>query len=296
VPFKRIPVSEEKEIEAFLEKNPEYLEKDLMIIGRQTETSDGNYVDLMGLDKNGNVVIIELKKDNAARKVISQVIDYAAWAEGLTYEDLNSIAKVKHLPDHNNLWEKYQEWTNEIDPEFNQNQKLYVIGEKIDPRTEKLVRFLRNKGIDIYCIEINFNELDGNRIVEKRDVVAENNTPVRKGLTPITEEDHLARGDSSIQDLYKLLNEQILRLGDDITVNPVQNYIGFVRNGWVFLSVKIRKEFLRLTLQTKSGFEDPKNLTEQFHKNRENLRVMFLKNKEQLDDITSLIKQTYSVY
>ena len=60
-PYKKMSVSKETEIEDFIEQNPEILEKDLIIIARQKETSDGKIVDLIGLDKNGNVVIIELK-------------------------------------------------------------------------------------------------------------------------------------------------------------------------------------------------------------------------------------------
>lgn len=287
-------VSKELEIEDFIEQNPGILEKDLIIIARQKETSDGKFVDLMGLDKNGNVVIIELKKDNAARKVISQILDYAVWAEDLKYEDLNSIYKENPSTDHATLMEKFQEWTNDIETEFNQNQKLYVIGEEIDSRTEKLARYLRRKGIDIYCIEIDFHELDGQRIVDKRDVVVEDNTPVRNSLPPSSEEDHLAKGDSLVKELYKSLKSQTLQLGNDITVNPVQAYIGFVRHGKNFLSVKIRREFLRLGLQVQDGFEDPKNLTRQYHKSRENLRLVIFSEKEQLADIMFLVKQTYS--
>jgi len=294
VPYKKMSVSKEREIEDFIEQNPGILEKDLIIIARQKETSDGKFVDLMGLDKNGNVVIIELKKDNAARKVISQILDYAVWAEDLNYEDLNSIYKENPSTDHATLFEKFHEWTNDIETEFNQNQKLYVIGEEIDSRTEKLARYLRRKGIDIYCIEIDFHELDGHRIVDKRDVVVEDNTPVRNSLAPITEEDHLAKGDSLVNELYKPLKSQTLQLGNDITVNSVQNYIGFVRHGKNFLSVKIRRDFLRLGLQIQDGFEDPKNLTRQYHKSRENLRLVIFREKEQLADIMFLVKQTYS--
>lgn len=292
-PYKKMSVSKERKIEDFIEKNPEILEKDLFIIGRQKETSDGNLVDLMGLDKNGNVVIIELKKDNAARKVIAQVLDYAVWAEDLTYEDLNSIAKENHLTTYNTLMEKFQYWTNEIETDFNQNQKLYVIGEKIDPRTEKLARYLRKKGIDIYCIEINFHELDGHRVVDKRDIVVEDNTPVRYSSPPKNEEDHLAKGEPFIQELYKLLKVQTLQLGDDVTVNPVQNYIGFVRHGKNFLSVKIRNGYLRLNLQIQDGFKDPKELTKP-HTTRKDLRVVRIYEQEQLEDVLNLIKQTYA--
>ncbi|RMW35168.1 MAG: hypothetical protein EA443_03345, partial [Nitrosopumilus sp.] len=175
----------------------------------------------------------------------------------------------------------------------NQNQKLYVIGEEIDPRTEKLARYLRQKGIDIYCIEINFHELDGHRVVDKREIVVEDNAPVRKSQAPRTEEDHLAKGESGISELYSLLKTKVLEFGNDITVNPVQNYIGFVRHGKNFLWVKIRKEFMTLGLQVQDSFDDPKNMASQYRKDKENLKRVVFKEKDELEDIMYLVKQAY---
>jgi predicted transport protein len=247
----------------------------------------------MGLDKNGNLVIIELKKDNAARKVISQVLDYAVWAEDLTYEDLNTIAKQKHLINHHTLMEKFQEWTGDVETEFNQIQKLYVIGEKIDSRTEKLARYLRKNGIRIQCIEIDFHEQNGHKVVDKRDIVVDDNTYVRNSLGPTSELDHISKGEPHIQELYKLLKTHVLQLGDDITINPVLNYVGFVRHGKNFLAVKIRKGYLRLNLQTQDSFNDPKNLTTE-HRSRENLRVVKMDEIEQLTELMNLVQQVYT--
>lgn len=53
------PLSEEK-LEEFLARNPETLEEDLKIIGRQFVVENGR-LDLLGVDKHGNYCIIELK-------------------------------------------------------------------------------------------------------------------------------------------------------------------------------------------------------------------------------------------
>jgi len=58
---------------------------------------------------------------------------------------------------------------------------------------------------------------------------------------------------------------------------------------------KIRKDFLRLILQTQEGFRDPKNLSTQYQKSRKNLRLVIFREKEQLADILELIKQAYSM-
>lgn len=52
----------ERAIEEFIEKNPKCLRDDLFIIGRQVKTADGGIIDPMGLDTDGNVAVIEIKK------------------------------------------------------------------------------------------------------------------------------------------------------------------------------------------------------------------------------------------
>lgn len=290
--YKKMAVSLERQIEDLIEKNPSLLAKDLIIIGRQIETTEGKIVDLLGIDKEGSVVIIELKKDQAPRKVISQILDYGVWAEGLTYESLNAIAKERHLHNHKTLMEKFQEWTDDIDPEFNQTQKLYVVAEEIDPQTEQLARYLRRKGIELFCIELNFYEKDGHQLVDTREIIGEESIPTSRSRISYSEEDHLHKGSETMKQLYHLLKTEVLKLGNDITINPVKGYIGYIRNRQ-FFAIKIRSGHLRVTLVTQAGFSDPKELAKIYRKTRKNLRLFMFDDKEQLPYLMQLIKQTY---
>ena len=57
--FEHKSIPRENIIDDFIESHPEIIEPDLKIIGRQVETDTGKFVDLMGIDKDANVVIIE---------------------------------------------------------------------------------------------------------------------------------------------------------------------------------------------------------------------------------------------
>lgn len=75
------PFKTEEELENYLYKTPQLL-GDLIIISRQTKSGTRRDIpDLIGIDGDGNVVIIELKKGSAAEDVIPQVLRYAIWAE-----------------------------------------------------------------------------------------------------------------------------------------------------------------------------------------------------------------------
>lgn len=65
----------EKHLEEFLEKHLDLIEPGLKKIGRQFSTTVGP-IDLYGRAKNGDLIVIELKKGRAADKVFGQICRY----------------------------------------------------------------------------------------------------------------------------------------------------------------------------------------------------------------------------
>lgn len=171
VEYQKIPVKKEEEIEEFIENHPSILEKDMFIIGRQVETLQKTRIDLLGLDKEGNLIIIELKKDQTPRDVVSQILEYAAWAEKIQYEELNKIAKEKHLGDYSDLYKKYEIEFDSVPEIFNESQKLIIVSEIFDEKTKNVARYLKTRAIDINCIELNFYENKGQKLADTRVVV-----------------------------------------------------------------------------------------------------------------------------
>ena len=83
----------EADLEQWLESNPGGILEDgpLLIIGRQVPTDLGKSIDLLGVDRGGNVVVVELKRDRTPRDVVAQALEYAAFAAGLDAAALESI-------------------------------------------------------------------------------------------------------------------------------------------------------------------------------------------------------------
>jgi hypothetical protein len=62
-----------------------------MVIGRQVITPHGGRVDLLALDRDGNLVIVELKRDHMSRDIVTQILDYGSWVQSLRAEDIAPI-------------------------------------------------------------------------------------------------------------------------------------------------------------------------------------------------------------
>ncbi|MBU5432315.1 endonuclease NucS domain-containing protein [Intestinimonas sp. MSJ-38] len=78
----------EKELEDLLAEHIEILNPDWLLIGQQVRTAAGKYIDLLCMDHDGDLVVVELKKDLTPREVTAQAIDYASCMAELTLEKL----------------------------------------------------------------------------------------------------------------------------------------------------------------------------------------------------------------
>ncbi len=81
---------ETHDLEEWIVSNPAIVSADITIIGRQVPTRSGP-LDLLAIDKHGNAVIIELKRDKLPREALAQAIDYASDVAEWNVERLGEI-------------------------------------------------------------------------------------------------------------------------------------------------------------------------------------------------------------
>jgi len=86
--FEKAKLDLEERIENWLEQDISVVSDDLLVIGRQVATDFGGVIDLLCLDRNGDAVIVELKRDRTPRDITAQVLDYASWVKDLSNEQM----------------------------------------------------------------------------------------------------------------------------------------------------------------------------------------------------------------
>ncbi len=168
----------EEDLEKLLENNPEYFfeNNNILIIGRQVSTNLNSVIDLLGIDKNGNTVVIELKRDKTPRETIAQILEYASFVENLDYNELNSIFK-NYLGDEFELQDSLQQFFQNNDDKkvsFNKQCILLIVAQTISKEIKQTAVFLRKKGILINCLEFKYFETQsGEKIITSDYVVGE---------------------------------------------------------------------------------------------------------------------------
>ena len=74
----------------------------LMVIGREVMSHmgghDGGRVDVLAIDGDGNLAVIELKRNRTPREVVAQILDYGSWVRHLTTEEIAQTAIDDSVP------------------------------------------------------------------------------------------------------------------------------------------------------------------------------------------------------
>lgn len=101
--FSSVNIWERKHLQSWICQKPEILGEDLLIVTSEYEKFDKvkDRLDVLAIDKEGKLVIIELKRDIAGEFVDLQAIHYASYCSTLLKEDI--IRMMKEYYKRNNL-------------------------------------------------------------------------------------------------------------------------------------------------------------------------------------------------
>jgi len=147
-PVEFIRMDSESRLEAVLAKDISVIDPGLLVIGRQVVTAFGKYIDLLALDAEGQVVVIELKRDRTPREVVAQLLDYGSWVRSLDADDLDRIFVTygeKYAPEHQGsslataFCAKFG--LDEV-PLLNEHHRLLLVAAELDESSERIIRYL----------------------------------------------------------------------------------------------------------------------------------------------------------
>ncbi|MFM9612713.1 endonuclease NucS domain-containing protein [Streptomyces niveiscabiei] len=139
------PMPMESKLEDLIEADPEILGKRLLLIGRQVPTDHGKFIDLLGMDSEGGLHVLELKRARTPRDVVAQLLDYGSWVQVLSNDRVREIygtyARKRGLAQE--LDEAFALRFGSSPPEaLNSTHTLTVVASEFDAATERIVTYL----------------------------------------------------------------------------------------------------------------------------------------------------------
>ena len=172
----------EKMLEDTLDANPNLLMPGLTPVGRQTHT-EGGPLDLLGVDDEGRLVVFELKRGTLSRDAVAQVIDYASSLDAMDDSDL-----AQHISTHSGAHgvekiEDFRAWyeskTGNEDLGPLRPVKMVLVGLGVDKTTDRMVRFLADRGVDISLLTFHGFTHSGKTLLARQSRAAPGGRPSR---------------------------------------------------------------------------------------------------------------------
>lgn len=155
----------EATLEQYLEKDPSLLGDRLLVIGRQVRTPHGKFIDLPAMDSEGNLQVLELKRDKTPRDVVAQVLDYGAWVSTLDRDSIIDLANEHLDVAFESAFEDV--FGTSAPDELNASLQLTIVATDLDPGSERIVTYLRTFGVPVNAVFFSYLEDDGRRYLAR---------------------------------------------------------------------------------------------------------------------------------
>lgn len=155
----------EKDLHDYLKRDPSLLGERLLVIGSEVITPYGPRLDLLAIDADGNLNLLELKRDKTPREVVAQVLDYGSWVSTLQRDDIIDIAN-RHLDQP--FEAAFEDVFGAAPPdELNGELSLTIVAAELDASSERIVTYLRSLGVPVNAVFFTYLEDDDRRYLAR---------------------------------------------------------------------------------------------------------------------------------
>ncbi|EGU0150177.1 DUF4268 domain-containing protein [Vibrio parahaemolyticus] len=196
--FSELGFTERKHLQEWLAHQPDALGEELLIIQKEFDGFDDTRerLDLLALDKDGNLVIIENKLDDSGRNVVWQALKYASYCASLTkgqivdiyqqyldrYEPVKGEINLFNLPAKSE--QRICEFLDapdldEIKLNLGNSQRLMLVAANFRKEVTSTALWLLGQGLSIQCFKVTPYALDEQHLINIDQIIP---TPEAKEL------------------------------------------------------------------------------------------------------------------
>lgn len=188
--FSELGIGERKHLQEWLAHQPDALGEELLIIQKEFDGFDETKerLDLLALDKDGNLVIIENKLDDSGRDVVWQALKYASYCATLTKAQIVEIYQ-QHLNKYISQGEadattmicEFLEAAelDEVKLNLGNSQRLMLVAANFRKEVTSTALWLLGQGISIQCFKVTPFLLDEQLLINIDQIIP---TPEAKEL------------------------------------------------------------------------------------------------------------------
>lgn len=167
--FSELGFKEREHLQEWIANDPSCFDEELLIIQKEFDgfQDTKERLDLLALDKQGNLVIIENKLDDSGRDVTWQVLKYASYCSSLSKEEIRTIFQ-QYLKDSGSqesaedLLAEFLGTEDYTESQVNQGsaQRIMMVAANFRKEVTSTVLWLMNFNIRIQCFKVTPYVLD----------------------------------------------------------------------------------------------------------------------------------------
>ncbi|MCK5172654.1 MAG: DUF4268 domain-containing protein [Planctomycetes bacterium] len=176
--FAQAGLDERKDLQRLLKKQIEVITPDTLVISEEfCDWEDSRRrIDLLGLDKDANIVVIELKRTEDGGHMELQAIRYAAMASAMAFDravDVYSdyLRKIGSDEDAKDSMLNFLEWDEPDDEVFAQDVRILLVSADFGKELTTAVIWLNERALDIRCIRIKPYDDNGRILIDVQQLI-----------------------------------------------------------------------------------------------------------------------------
>ncbi len=225
--YTELGLQERFDIQEWIEKMPSILGEDLLVIAKEYELPSRTRLDLLAIDKQANLVIIELKRDGSGSSVDWQAIKYASYCSAFTNEEIYRIYAKYAGTEEGAAEIRIEGFINEETEILNQKQRIILAAREFHSDVVSSVLWLLDYGIEIQCIKLEpYIDSDKNLFISPNIIIPapEAKDYIKRKEIKIKEKSLSKNGSFSLEQSNlpenRLRNELILTFGRPGELTP----------------------------------------------------------------------------
>ena len=171
---------EREDLQAALKKNISAISDDLLVISEEfSEWSHGQRrIDLLAIDKQANIVVIELKRTDSGNYMELQAIRYATMISQLTWKETIEIfsgyLEAEHPNETKNAEKElldFLDWAEPREDDFGAETHILLVSADFSDELTTSVLWLNDMGLNIRCVQISPCQFEGKVLINVQQII-----------------------------------------------------------------------------------------------------------------------------
>ena len=171
--FSELGIWERKHMEEWIAEYPQILGEELLTVTTEYDKFDKtkNRLDILAIDKNGKLVLIELKRDVADKFIDLQAIHYAAYCSTMDYDQIVKMMSEYKSKSKDEIESEINEFiVNDEFSDFDNQPRIMLVANDFKEDTLSAVLWLIDSGLDITCVKLEPYQIE-DRIIIKPEMI-----------------------------------------------------------------------------------------------------------------------------